>query len=567
MRKILYAQWLCLLFILLNINVSCTDDKDSIKEGNGFSDQSWSTGQTYYINAEQTLTFSFTTVGSWTAQSSSSTLLTLSTNAGNSGKNTLSITAHNSSQTQATVTIQVGGYSSNNTIKIQLTKDAVADKEINLQVDEFLKKMYLWNDEYTTLTPDFTLNYDDFLENTLMSMTSNTLDKKLNKNGKYSLFSFIEKLDPSLQSTVRNAKEPKKQTYNYGVADLIILESSNNNLSLVVQSVYPGSSADKAGIKRGTEITRIDNQKFTEYNIGNYISRLLQPTSTSTIVVRDSDEKEYSISSAPIYANPILYHHVKNKIGYLVYHSFDAGFDQELLDVFKEFKSQNITDLILDLRYNGGGHVMSANLISSCIAGDKCKDLTFAEYRYNNERMRALNNVREKEKFAYSSYKNLGNISLAEGGLNLSRVYCLVSDQSASASELVINSLKGIGVDVILIGTTTHGKNVGMEGVVITTATAKYELAPITFQIYNAKGEGDYEKGFTPNYTINENTNGGKVFIGYNDFGADNEILYAKAISLITGKKNAVLNTTRSASIPSSIPLRSVGTGSIGMIK
>lgn len=565
MRRIIYTEWLCVLFILLNFNVSCTDSKDSEKGGNGITDQSWTTGQTYPINADQTLTFSFTAQGSWTARSSSNALLTLNTNAGSSGKSSLSVTAHASSQKQATVTIQVSGYSSNTTIKIELTNNAVTDREINYLVDEYLKEVYLWNGEYKTLTPDFTQAYDAFLENTLMSMRTNTLDKKPNNDGTggYSLFSNIRKVDPNLQSTSRSAQEPKRLEYNYGIVDLVVVEDQLGNYYFTIKGVYPGSSADKAGIKRGTEIARINNQKITYSNFSSAAYSLVLPTSASTIEVTDYNGKTYTINSAPIYANPILYHHVKNKIGYLVYNSFEAGFDQELFDVFKEFKSQNISDLILDLRYNGGGYVMSANLIASCIAGAKCNNKTFAAYRYNDERMRAFNNVRPVEKFAYSSYENLGFISLAEGDLNLSRVYCLVSNASASASELVINSLRGIGVEVILIGTTTHGKNVGMEGVRLTTATAKYELYPITFQSYNALGQGDYQDGFMPNSSIDENN----PFKGYSDFGTSGDVLYAKAMSLIAGSAFAAPESTRSASQSSGIAMQSVEKGFIGMIK
>ena len=133
--------------------------------------------------------------------------------------------------------------------------------------------------------------------------------------------------------------------------------------------------------------------------------------------------------------------------------------------------------------------------------------------------------------------------SRSAGGLNLRKIYCLVTDDSASASELVINALRGIDIEVILIGTTTHGKNVGMEGVELTAGTDKYLLFPITFQAYNAKGFGDFENGFTPDYEINENQPNGEYFEGYGDFGAESDPLYAKAISLISG--NEVTTPTR----------------------
>lgn len=566
MKKLQNLRLLSLLVILLSLSTSCKDD-DSLLNGSGITEQSWSTGQTYFASAEQTLTFTFTTQSSWTAQSSSTALLSLDTYAGNSGNNTLKVTVHNSSDQQATITIKVNGYSSTGTIKVQLSNNNIQGYEINYSVDQYLKEKYLWNDEYKTLTPNFDQAYDDFLENTLMSMNTNTLDKKLYNNGSesyYSLFSYIQKIDPDLQST-RSAIEKKTQEYNYGFINLLPVQYDNTHVFLAVQGVYKGSSADEAGIKRSVEITHVDNQILTLNNWYQHCLKLLQPTSTSTVVVKDYNGKSYTISSGPIYVNPVIYHQVKNRIGYLVYSSFSSGFDQELFEVFKQFKNENITDLILDLRYNGGGDVRSANLIASCIAGETCIGKTFASYRYNQERMTVLGNKRDIEKFSYSNYQNLNNISLSAGGLNLRRVYCLVTNNTASASELVINSLEGIGIDVILIGNTTRGKNVGMEGVELTAGTDKYLLFPITFQAYNAAGYGDFENGFTPDFVIDENNPHGKNFEGYIDFGKDNETLYAKAMSQITGTD--VASITRSSRQAKGQVIAQPTIGRIGMIK
>lgn len=511
MKKIQYVKLLGLLTILLFLNISCKDD-DTLVRGSGITEQSWSTNQTYFASAEQILTFTFTAQSSWTAQNSSTALLSLDNTAGYSGKNTIKVTVHKSSQEQGTITIKVNGYSSASNIKIQLSDDDVQGYEINYSVDQYLREKYLWNDDYKLLTPNFRQAYDEFLRNTLLSMTTNTLDKKRNSNGTYSLFSFIQKLDPDLQ-TSRSAKEKKTLEYNYGFVNFIAVGNRNtSNYGLVIQGVHKGSSADKEGLKRGMEITEIDNQRITTANVQACYSKLIKPSSPTSIKVKDKDGKVYTINSGPIYANPIIHHQVNENIGYLVYSAFESGFDQELFDVFKEFKSQNITELILDLRYNGGGDVTSANLISSCIAGDLCIDKTFASYRYNDGRMKVLGNQRPIQKFAYSQYDNLST-SLSAGGLNLQKVYCLVTDDSASASELVINALRGIDIEVILIGTTTHGKNVGMEGVELTAGTDKYLFFPITFQAYNAKGFGDFE------------------------IGTESDPLYAKAISLISGSE------------------------------
>lgn len=199
---------------------------------------------------------------------------------------------------------------------------------------------------------------------------------------------------------------------------------------------------------------------------------------------------------------------------------------------------------------NGGGHTMSANLIATCIAGTASQGKVFSSLRYNDERMAKLNNKREDELFAYSSYPNLGT-SLSAGSLNLPRVYCLVGNGTASASELVINSLEGIDLDVILIGEKTTGKNVGMEYEEYTVRNNTYRVVPITFQSYNAKGFGEYEKGFEPDILMDETNpyNEQGVFYIHKDYGNNEEPLYAKAIELITGTnpapqtRSAVVNT------------------------
>ena len=188
MKKIQYVKLVGLLTILLFLNISCKDD-DTLLRGSGITEQSWSTNQTYFASAEQTLTFTFTTLSSWTAQNSSTALLSLDNTAGNSGENTIKVTVHKSSQEQGTITIKVNGYSSASNIKIQLSDDDVQGYEINYSVDQYLREKYLWNDDYKLFKrPISDKLMMSFLRNTLLSMTTNTLDKKRNSNGTYSCF-------------------------------------------------------------------------------------------------------------------------------------------------------------------------------------------------------------------------------------------------------------------------------------------------------------------------------------------------------------------------------------------
>ena len=582
MKKVHFITAINILVLLTGLLVSCNDDKDTTLKGTGLKEKSWSNDKIYSISEGQTLKFTFNASSTWTASSDSPALLALSAKSGGSGANTLEVTATGSSQEESSVTIRVNGYTTESAIRFRFDSSTEhKDDEVNNAVDQYLKKMYLWNDEYKELSPDFSLAYDDFLEKTLMSMTTNTLDKKKYTDGSgkpyYALFSFIQKKDPDLQSTRSSGTVVQKDLeYNFGFINMLPVKyrSSKNSqtyIFLAVQGVHPGSSAEQAGIKRGTEITHVNGHILTEGNWYNYYYKLCSPSSAESLTVKDYQENTYAINSDPIYPDPILRSQVKqvglHKIGYLAYSAFEAGFDQELFDVFKDFHDQSVTDLVLDLRYNGGGHVISANLMSSCIAGEACAGKTFISYRYNEERMKELGK-QDINLFAYNKYYNLGNRPLTAGALNLQTVYCLVGYDTASSSELVINSLRGIGVDVRLIGMPTRGKNVGMEGITITTAAAEYELYPITFQSYNAKGEGDYENGFQPEYTIDEDSpNGNNIYEGYGDFGTTNDPLYAYAVKLITGTSYAEPTTRSINHATIGQPLAKPAVKRMGMIK
>ncbi len=556
MKQVNYLNSLLILLVAISF-FSCSDDDDKTQAG--ITNQSWTEGKALEISTGNSLSVSFYAAAGWKASSSSS-WCSLLTESGEKGQSTLKVlvTTDTTTDRTSTITIKVNGFSSASFEVTQKASDtpATEDMEVNAKVDQYLREMYLWNDEYKTLNLDFTKSYDKFFYDALGSMKTNTLDKRISADGKsYTLFSYIEKKNP----ITRSAQIEKELTYSFGITGITpvsIGTASDYTIYFCIQGVYPDSPADIAGIKRGAMISLINGEKISNSNIEDYFYGLLYPDAAFSLRLTEdvieggsiTGTKEATITSQAMYCNPVITHKVEevngHQIGYLVYSAFDAGFDQELFDVFKEFKSQNVTDLVLDLRYNGGGHTLSANLIATCIAGAAAQDKVFFSLRYNDERMKKLNNKRKEDKFAYSNYVNLGT-SLSAGSLGLTHVYCLVGNGTASASELVINSLKGIDVDVILIGEKTTGKNVGMEYEDITVRDNTYRVTPITFQSYNAKGEGDYESGFEPNYSMDETNpyNETGVFFIHKEYGTDKEPLYAKAIELITGKNPS---TTRS---------------------
>ena len=243
------------------------------------------------------------------------------------------------------------------------------------------------------------------------------------------------------------------------------------------------------------------------------------------------------------------------KVGYLLFNQFKRGYneldlensdeyEQQLRTVFTEFKSAGIDELILDLRYNGGGYVSTAQLIASMIAPSSKLGTKWLECRPNASRK--------------SSWYNLLTADeVTDCNLSLSRLYVIATSSSASASELMINNMRALDMDVIHIGTQTEGKVVGMEVIDhLYNSTKKaefgnyrYTLHPVTFRSYDAKGRSDYEGGLVPNHYYDEYMDEESLrWIEWGDLGDPEEPMFQIALNMIDGvAKNRA--TTRARKI------------------
>jgi C-terminal processing protease CtpA/Prc len=234
--------------------------------------------------------------------------------------------------------------------------------------------------------------------------------------------------------------------------------------------------------------------------------------------------------------NPILVNKVitygTHKIGYLMYNGFFADYDNQLNDAFGTLKSQGATELVLDLRYNSGGSVLTATRLASMITGQYTGKI-FAKQQWNakiNSYFEANNPDALKNNFA----DKIG--STAINSLNLTTIYILTTKSSASASELVINGLKPY-MKVVQIGDVTTGKNVGSVTLYDSPTFGKenrnpnhrYAMQPIVLKIVNADNFGDYFNGLTPDYQLKEN------FGNLDVLGNTSEPLLSTAIGKITG--------------------------------
>ena len=324
---------------------------------------------------------------------------------------------------------------------------------------------------------------------------------------------------------------------------LIYKDQYKNDIYGFIKYVMPGSPADDLGLKRGDLFLEINDQQLTVNNyrdllylssyklsLAEYVNDNLQTNGESVLISEEVYEEN------PIYLTKVFEDNGV-KIGYLVYNSFTSTFDNQLNNVFQDFISEGVSELVLDLRYNGGGSVQSAVYLASMIYGTDTNNV-FSRSQYNV----ALQDYFTQEygedffvNYFASGISQTNGGSLPINSLGLSRVYIICTQNTASASELVINGLKPY-MDVYLIGTNTHGKYVGSFTVkdYISQNTVNpnhtWAMQPITFRIENSQGVSDFVNGFTPDYELTEN------YDNLIALGDETEPLLNVAIHKITGK-------------------------------
>jgi len=275
-----------------------------------------------------------------------------------------------------------------------------------------------------------------------------------------------------------------------------------------VRYIIPNSDAATKPIQRGTIFYAINGTPLT---VDNYRSLLANDTYTINLADYDGGNitpngQSVSLTKTALAENPILLNTVitngTHKIGYLMYNGFYSTYDNQLNTVFGSFQTQNVTDLVLDLRYNSGGSISTATKLASMITGQFTGQL-FAKQQWNAKAQSYY------ESNSPSSLENrfVGNLN----SLNLNKVYVLTTSATASASELVINCLKPY-ITVVQIGTTTTGKNVGSITLYDSPTFAKqnvnprhkYAMQPIVLKIVDKNGFGDYTSGIAPTTPLPE---------------------------------------------------------------
>lgn len=349
---------------------------------------------------------------------------------------------------------------------------------------------YLWYDELPDLDPN---TYDDphayfELMRTMATTASGTLKDQ---------FSGYIETESYLQLAFSG------ESIGYGIeTDYYV---SGASLIVEIRYVEAGSPAALAGLKRGDLITHLNGNlltfAITEEQFYGIYPREAGVTHTFTIERHGETNFDVTITSDTLQDAPL--HIAKtldigdDKIGYMMLNTFGStSAERPIIEAITDFETAAIDDLVLDLRYNGGGFLALSSMLAYMVAGGTAtQEKTFERTQFNDKHSLidpVTGETLEPIEFLSTSYFDGQSTPLPE--LNLSRLFVLTDEGTCSASEALMNGLRGIDIEIIQIGDTTCGKPYGFY--LVDNCGTSY--APVQFRSVNAKGFSEYADGFTP---------------------------------------------------------------------
>ena len=257
-----------------------------------------------------------------------------------------------------------------------------------------------------------------------------------------------------------------EKTYGF---DFILYPYDNPLTTLcgVVKYTYEDSPARKAGLKRGDVIMKVNGKSIPYPNYTSIVFNELLGGDKLTVELMDG--RTLTMDSVEMYENPVLLSKVftaeSKKIGYLHFTSFTLDACSDLIKVFKEFKEEGVSELILDLRYNGGGYVITEEVMASLIAPEEevlagsvlstmvCNE-GLSEYF---KKQGTDTNTYFKTNFSFTSNGQKQELSTMGANPGIQKLYVIMTSSTASASEAIVCDLSPY-MPVSLIGEQTHGK-------------------------------------------------------------------------------------------------------------
>jgi carboxyl-terminal processing protease len=415
--------------------------------------------------------------------------------------------------------------------RAELTKDSIF---------LYAKETYYWNDQFPS--------YEVFKPRTYASNQA-VLDAiiKLPGTGKpVDKYSFLD------DGTVSDELSGVSGDFGFSV-----FYNGSGSSDLRIKYVSPNSPAAARGLKRGYRITKLNGRTDLSASSDatvSFVSNAVFGSASSvslTVEKPDGASVDVVVNRASYATTPIfhtaIYTAGSKKVGYIVFNSFTTNSRDALTAKIAEFTAAGVSELVVDLRYNGGGSVATSDLFTNLIAPASAN----GSLMYTTVWTKTMQNIKTREQQRasilakqpltdadgklqpftggangmYATYADIDyspeanrEVFAKVGAATFSRVYFLVLSGTASASELLINNLKPV-MDVKIIGRTTYGKPVGFFAIGID----KLDLYIPQFETKNSLNAGGYYSGMTPDFTIADDVT--------KDFGDRTEAMLATALN------------------------------------
>lgn len=379
------------------------------------------------------------------------------------------------------------------------------EKIVNRKLYEIMKDLYLWYDKL----PVVNLSHYRTPQELMSALRYDSLDR----------WSFVLSWD---------------EYYQYFQAGKMVghgfMISRDEDYNLRIAFIYPSTLAYSNGIRRGWMIKEINGLSANPENVIQLLGESnINVTNTIGFIDNDGFEKTIILKKQEISLNPILHSEIIStggkKIGYIVFQDFIGTANPKIDSVFSVFSIENVDDLILDMRYNGGGSVDVAIHLAGWLTGNTNANKTLVKILHNNK---------------INKYDTLYRVPHNNASLDLNRIAFIGTNATASASELIINGMVPF-MDVTLVGTPTDGKPVGMY--VLDFEKYNYAAFPVSFRYTNARDEGDFYDGIQPDILVNDDVT--------KDFGDPNEGMLKAALNYITSGTTTV--TVKKSTVSSQI--------------
>lgn len=386
--------------------------------------------------------------------------------------------------------------------------------KINRWVLDSMRRFYYWSNEIPS-KPDYSLSPETFFKSLLSGSDR---------------FSHI---------SGPNVPPASNAYFTYGLQYAFLQVPGIDHYVGVVTLVNKGGGAAQAGFIRGSYFIKVNGSYVTAQNL-QQTNQLLNNRGALQLTVATYTNNSWTAgdtrSVSPDFRNedPVYYTRIftgtGGKTGYLYYSSFNETYDASLLSAFSKFKSEGISDLILDLRYNAGGSVASCAKLAGMVASGLNAGEIFAIFQGNKEAGRSSRSLQD----VLNTSGNAAGRQFADlqsRQLQLSRVFILTTGGTVSAAELLVNNLKPF-ISVIQIGEKTTGKDEASFTITDGRIPRQVDwvIQPIVYKLFNKNNEGNYAGGLMPQQIVNETSS-----LPLGDIGTSKDLLVRNALETIYG--------------------------------